>query len=430
MADEGKSAGRPERGCRPREQEEENLREKAARLQAILDTTVDGIITINELRIVQSFNKAAERIFGYSAGEVIGNNVNMLMPLPYREEHDSYVDNYLSTGNRKIIGTGREVAGRRKDGATFPLYLAVSEVWVGKRRIFTGIVRDITERKKADEDLKRAKDELEQRVKERTAQLLASNIRLERINRDLQEFLFVASNDLQEPLRKIQILNDRIRTTSCKSLDEKGLDHFEKVQYEARRMQDSIHALLGYSRIAAKAGPFMMVDLNHVLRDVLRDLEEFVEKAKARIEIGKLPAIEADPGQMHRLFQNIVDNALKFQGAESPVIKIHGRLLKERVEEQATDLHHDKFCRITLEDNGIGFDEKYLDRLFLPFKRLHARNSPYEGTGMGLTICRKIVEVHGGTITARSTPGKGSTFIIILPVSQQNDDSGSPGAGQ
>ena len=178
MADEGKSAGRPARGCRPRGQEEENLREKGARLQAILDTTVDGIITINDLGIVQSFNKAAERIFGYPAGEVIGNNVNMLMPLPYREEHDAYVDNYLRTGNRKIIGTGREVAGRRKDGATFPLYLAVSEVWVGKRRIFTGIVRDITERKKADEDLKRAKDELEQRVKERTAQLSASNVRL------------------------------------------------------------------------------------------------------------------------------------------------------------------------------------------------------------------------------------------------------------
>jgi two-component system sensor kinase FixL len=335
MADEGKSAGRPARGCRPREQEEENLREKGARLQAILDTTVDGIITINDLGIVQSFNKAAERIFGYSAREVIGNNVNMLMPLPYREEHDTYVDNYLRTGNRKIIGTGREVAGRRKDGSPFPLYLAVSEVWVGERRIFTGIVRDITEKKKADEDLKRAKDELEQRVKERTAQLLASNVRLERINRDLQEFLFVASNDLQEPLRKIQILNDRIRTTSCESLDEKGLDHFEKVQYEARRMQDSIHALLGYSRIAAKAGPFMMVDLNRVLRDVLRDLEEFVEKTKARTDIGKLPAIEADPGQMHRLFQNIVDNALKFQGAESPVIKIHGRLLKKRVEEHA-----------------------------------------------------------------------------------------------
>ena len=430
MADEGKSATPPAPGCVPYEQEEENLREEGARLQAILDTTVDGIITINELGIVQSFNKAAERIFGYPAGEVIGNNVNMLMPLPYRKEHATYLDNYLRTGNRKIIGIGREVAGRRKDGATFPLYLAVSEVWVGKRRIFTGILSDVTERKKAEEDLKRAKDELEKGVKERTAQLLASNARLERINRDLQEFLFVASNDLQEPLRKIQILNDRIRGASCASLDKKGLDRFEKVQYEAKRMQDSIHALLGYSRITTKAGPFVMVDLNRVLRDVLRDLEEFVEKTSARIEIGNLPAIEADPLQMHRLFLNIVDNALKFHGAESPVIRIHGRLVKEKVEEQATDLHHDKFCRIALEDNGIGFDEKYLDRVFLPFKRLHARSSSFEGTGMGLSICRKIAEVHGGTITARSTPGKGSTFIVILPARQQNTAPDSPGAGQ
>jgi PAS domain S-box-containing protein len=418
MADEGKSAAPPAPGCLPHQREEENLREEGARLQAILDTTVDGIITINELGIVESFNKAAERIFGYPASEVIGNNVKMLMPLPYREEHATYLDNYLRTGNRKIIGTGREVAGRRKDGSTFPLYLAVSEVWVGRRRIFTGILSDVTERKKAEEDLKRVKDELKRRVEERTAQLLASNARLERINRDLQEFLFVASNDLQEPLRKIQILNDRIRGTSCGSLDKKELDHFEKVQYEAKRMQDSIQALLGYSRIAARAGPFVMVDLNRVFRDVLRDLEEFVEKTNARIEIGKLPAIEADPRQMHRLFLNIVDNALKFHGAESPVIRIRGRRLKEKVEEQAAGLHHDKFCRIALEDNGIGFDEKYLDRVFMPFKRLHARSSSYEGTGMGLSICRKIAEVHGGTITARSTPGKGSTFIVILPVRQ------------
>ena len=137
-----------------------------------MDTTVDGIITINEDRIVQTFNRAAEIIFNYSAGEVIGNNVKMLMPSPYREEHDSYLENYLRTGIRKVIGKGREVEGRRKDGSVFPLYLAVSEVWVGQRRIFTGILRDVTVAKKAEEDLRRAKGELEQRVLERTAQLV------------------------------------------------------------------------------------------------------------------------------------------------------------------------------------------------------------------------------------------------------------------
>jgi len=440
MAEEDKPARRRKRQCAPQGPEEESLREKAARLQAILDTTVDGMITIDELSIVQSFNKAAESIFGYPAREVIGSNVSMLMPSPYREEHDTYVDNYLRTGNRKIIGTGREVAGRRKDGSTFPLYLAVSEVQVGDKRLFTGILRDITKRKKAEEDLKAAKDQLEERVRERTAQLQRSNARLERTYRDLQEFLFAASNDLQEPLRKIQILNDRIKTAHCDLMDKKGKDHFDKLQEEAKRMQDLIQALLGYSRITTKAGPFVPMDLNRAVRDVLRDLEGRVEKASGRIEVGELPAVEADPVQIHRLFQNLVDNALKFRGPESPVIKIRGRLVKEDTasggkrekggagagtgerktagSELAAALFAEGFCRITVEDNGIGFEEKYLDRIFMPFKRLHARSGPYEGAGMGLAICRRIVEAHGGTITARSAPGKGSTFIVVLPIRQ------------
>ena len=417
MTDVDKSADRPTRECLPQEPEE-NLREKAARLQAILDTTVDGIITINESRIVQSFNKAAEKIFGYPAGEVIGGNVNMLMPSPYREEHETYVENYLRTGNRKIIGIGREVMGRRNDGTTFPLYLAVSEVWVGNKRLFAGILRDITQIKQAEEGLKRANDELEERVKERTAQLLASNVRLERSNRDLQDFLFVASNDLQEPLRKIQILNDRAKTAYGECLDENVTHYFEKMQNEAKRLQDLVQALLSYSRIATKAGPFTMIDLNRVVRAVLRDFDALVERTNARIELGDLPNIEADPGQIHRLFQNLIANALKFQGAESSVIRIHGQILRECLDVEATGLHLDEFCKITIEDNGIGFDEKYLDRIFMPFESLHARSSPHEGTGMGLAICRKIAEIHGGTITARSIPEKGTTFIVILPTRQ------------
>jgi two-component system, LuxR family, sensor kinase FixL len=418
MADEYTAQGGVGREYPLYDQEGENLHEKAARLQAILDTTVDGIITIDELRIVQSFNNAAERIFGYPAGEVIGRNVNILMPSPFREEHDTYVESYLKTGNRKIIGIGREVAGIRKDGTTFPLYLAVSEVRVGDKRFFAGILRDITERKKAEEDLQRAKDELEQRVRDRTAQLTATNLRLERSNRDLRDFLFVASNDLQEPLRKIQILNDRMKTGSCERLDENGRDHFEKMHNEAKRLQDLVQALLSYSRIATKAGPCMMIDLNHLVGNVLKDLETVVQRTGARIEIGHLPRIEADPAQIHWLVKNLVGNALKFRDAGNPVIRIHGRILRRSNSEPALDLVLDEFCRITIEDNGIGFDEKYLDRIFMPFERLHTRSSPYEGTGIGLAICRKIAEVHGGTITAMSTPGKGSTFVVILPVNQ------------
>ncbi len=437
MVDEHKSAVGRTGECLPNEVEKEAYREKAARLQAILDATVDGIISINEHRIVQSFNKAAETIFGYRADEVIEKNVNMLMPSPYHEEHDSYVNNYLRTGNPKVIGIGREVSGRRKDGSTFPLYLAVGEVLVGDRRLFTGIVRDISEKKKAEEELRKAKDELEESVRQRTAQLSASNVRLERINRDLQEFLFAASNDLQEPLRKIQILNDRIKSGYCKPLDEKGKQNLEKMQSEAKRMQDRIQALLEYSRIATKAGPFVTIDLNLAIQEVIRELAVYIKRTGARVETGDLPVIEADPGQIHLLLQNLVENALKFRGAEAPILKINGRVLQESECEKTTGPYSgrgvrgkrlplssppaaagfpDEFCRITIEDNGIGFDERYLDRIFMPYKRLYARSSQYEGTGMGLTICRKIAEVHGGTVTATSTAGKGSTFIVILPV--------------
>ena len=244
---------------------------------------------------------------------MIEKNVNMLMPSPYHEEHDSYVNNYLRTGNPKVIGIGREVSGRRKDGSTFPLYLAVGEVLVGDRRLFTGSFA-IFRRKKAEEELRKAKDELEESVRQRTAQLSASNVRLERINRDLQEFLFAASNDLQEPLRKIQILNDRIKSGYCKPLDEKGKQNLEKMQSEAKRMQDRIQALLEYSRIATKAGPFVTIDLNLAIQEVIRELAVYIKRTGARVETGDLPVIEADPGQIHLLLQNLVENALKFRG--------------------------------------------------------------------------------------------------------------------
>ena len=184
-------------------------------------------------------------------------------------------------------------------------------------------------------------------------------------------------------------------------------------------MQDLVQALLNYSRIATKAGPFVKVDLNSLVHGVLRDLDTIVKNTCARIELGDLPTIEADPYQIHRLFQHIIENALKFKGAGDPGVRIHSQVLKESLEDEVAGPHPQEFCRITVQDNGIGIEEKYLNRIFMPFKRLHSRRSPYEGVGMGLAICRKVAEVHGGTITASSTPGKGSTFVITLPVKQQ-----------
>jgi len=226
--------------------------------------------------------------------------------------------------------------------------------------------------------------------------------RLERSNRDLQDFAYVASHDLQEPLRKIQAFGDRLYSGYKDALDEAGRDFLHRMQNAAERMQNLIQSLLGYSRITTMAEPLTKIELNGLVREVLADLDERIDQAGAKVEIEDLPVLEADPHQLRQLFQNLVCNALKFNESENPIVRIYA--------DQAVDGH----CRICVEDNGIGFDEKYLDRIFSPFQRLHGR-SAYEGTGMGLAICRKIVERHRGSITARSIPGRGSTFIVVLP---------------
>lgn len=230
--------------------------------------------------------------------------------------------------------------------------------------------------------------------------------KLEWSNRELQDFAAVASHDLQEPLRKIQTFGDHLSINYADRLGDDGCDYLRRMIRASNRMRTFIHDLLNYSRVATKAEPFSPVDLTEVVSEVLSDLEISREKTKGIIEVGDLLAIEADARQMHQLFQNLISNALKFHGEEKPVVKVHGSMTDD-----------DRAYRIMVEDNGIGFDEKYLDRIFGPFQRLHGRDA-YEGNGMGLAICRKIVERHGGSITAESSPGNGAKFIVTLPVKQ------------
>ncbi|HMJ04782.1 MAG TPA: CHASE3 domain-containing protein [Chthoniobacterales bacterium] len=277
------------------------------------------------------------------------------------------------------------------------------------------IVREVASRRRGAEALARANDELEARVEARTVDLAEAIESLRRSNRELEQFASVASHDLQEPLRKIQAFGDRLQTRCAPELGEQGRDYLTRMLASAGRMRSLIDALLTFSRVTTKAQAFVPVDLAATVADVVSDLEAQMQRTGGRVEIGPLATLEADPLQMRQLIQNLIGNALKFtRPGEPPAVRIESRLLP--AEDGAEGVG--PCCEITVSDNGIGFEEVYLDRIFELFQRLHGRQE-FEGTGMGLAICRKIVERHGGTITARSAPDHGATFLVTLPLRQQ-----------
>jgi PAS domain S-box-containing protein len=266
-----------------------------------------------------------------------------------------------------------------------------------------GVSSDISVRKEAEERLRLAAEQLR------------------RSNLELQEFASVASHDLQEPLRKIQAFGDRLRVKCAGALGENGLDYLERMQDAARRMQILLHDLLTLSRVTSKAQPFERLDLRKVVEDVVSDLEVRIEQTGALVEVGFLPVIDADAGQMRQLLQNLISNALKFQRpGTKPEVIISAKVL-DNAESLPGAMPGEEICQIMVRDNGIGFDERYLDRIFQVFQRLHSR-SDYEGTGIGLAVCRKIADRHGGTISAKSAEGEGATFIVTLPVKQRISD--------
>jgi signal transduction histidine kinase len=258
--------------------------------------------------------------------------------------------------------------------------------------------------------LRQSLGKLEQEVDERRQveeKLQAYTAELERSNRELQDFAYAASHDLQEPLRKIQTFGNRLEEKYGNVLDERGLDYLARMQDAAVRMQTLIIDLLHYSRVTTRAQPFAPVQLNEIVQGVISDLETRIEEVSGEVRVGDLPEIEADRTQMRQLFQNLIGNALKFhQEDKPPVVEVSGEINSDG-----------KCCHIWVRDNGIGFDPAYDERIFALFQRLHGRHQ-YEGSGIGLAVCRKIVDRHGGTIKAESQPGEGATFTITLPLKQ------------
>ena len=285
---------------------------------------------------------------------------------------------------------------QRKDGSTFPVEVNLSPLESEGGRLVTAAIRDITDRKHTEQLIIQKKDELE------------------RSNQELEQFAYIASHDLQEPLRKVKTFGDRLVQKYAEMLGDQGQDYLKRMENATSRMQTLIDDLLTYSRVTSKAQPFAVVNLNDIVREVLSDLEIKIEEVNAQIQVDDLPVIKADPVQMRQLFQNLIGNALKFSRPHIPPV-IEVKSFSKPIGEGLLRDH--PICVISVTDNGIGFEEKYNEQIFQVFQRLHGRKE-YAGTGIGLAVCRKIVMRHGGTIEAKSVPEKGATFTVTLPIRQ------------
>jgi signal transduction histidine kinase len=287
----------------------------------------------------------------------------------------------------------------------------------------------IRARQRSQDELGRligAFNEMLEQIENRDRALQDSQTALERSNKDLDDFASVASHDLQEPLRTVRKFGERLKAKFYHEVGEKGQTYLDCMEEATDRMQTLIKDLLTYSRLTTKANPFEPVDLEQVMQGVLADLTVLVEQVDGTVDLGELPTVEAEPLQMRQLLQNLTSNALKFRRPESPpVVSVSGRLLNGNGTNGngAPDPEEVRTWEISVRDNGIGFDQKHVDKVFKVFERLHGR-SEYEGTGIGLAVCRKIVERHGGSITARSAKGEGSTFLFTLQEKQREESIG------
>lgn len=259
----------------------------------------------------------------------------------------------------------------------------------------------------------------EEKVKQLNRQLLENIASLESANKDLDRFAFMASHDLQEPLRKIRTFSDRLFVKYKNALDDDGQANLLRIQKAAERMQNLITDILTFSKISSEKVEFVETDLNKIVTEVVSDMDEELRSKDAQVDISMLPSLRVNPGLIKPLFQNLISNALKYSKKNVPP---HIRIKADvNLNKDGNHAHQfsKKYCRIFIEDNGIGFDQRYAEEIFGMFKRLH-RNSEFEGTGIGLALCKKIVEQHNGFISARSKIGEGSTFIISLPAQHEN----------
>jgi len=354
------------------------------KFKAICNSAQDAIILIDNDGNIIYWNNSAENIFHYSEGEVLGKNLHKLLaPEKYHVNHFSAMEKFKATGEGNAIGKTLDLTALRKNGEEFPIELSLSAIKIKDKWNAVGIIRDTSERKK-----------IEKLLKERTEAL-------EKSNKELEEFAYIASHDLQEPLRMISSYVQLLERRYKNKLDQDANDFISYAVEGSARMKALINDLLAYSRVGTKGKEFAKTNISDILKKVLQNLQIALEENKVEISIGPMPVIMADDTQMIQLFQNLIGNAIKFKNKNPPKISID---CKEK---------NGNYI-FSVSDNGIGIEKEYYDRIFMIFQRLHTRDK-YPGTGIGLAVCKKIVERHGGSIWLESEVGKGTIFYFSIP---------------
>jgi len=372
------------------------------RAEVTLKSIGDAVICTESSGNITFINPVAAQLTGWTADEATGRPVTTVLQI-MDDATSAVLSNPMGTAasENRTVHLTKDSRLVRRDGREVPIDDAISPIHDRDGRTAGSVIvfRDVSEGRAMAAQVRRVGDELER-----------TNAELERSNRELQDFATSASHDLQEPLRKIQAFGDLLSERSSAVLDEESSDYLQRMRDAAARMQTLVDYLLEYSRIATKPEPLEPVDLSQVVSEVLVDLDERLRETKGRVLAGPLPTLPAYPLQMRALFQNLIANALKFH-PEGVAPEVH-------IEAAAPDVkgrpHGDPVWEIRVRDSGIGFEQRYAERVFAPFERLHGHQA-FDGSGMGLAICRRVVTILGGTITAESKPGSGTTFLITLP---------------